>query len=123
MPANTVSKLEVKSYDSPDEQRRPDKTALDIVNVGGYTQGRITLEPGWRWSECIKPVVNTDSCQTAHVGYCISGSIEVEMEDGTRATIKAGDAYTIPPGHDAHVVGQEQFRALEFLSAADYAKG
>ncbi|NKX52650.1 cupin domain-containing protein, partial [Arthrobacter deserti] len=69
-----------------------------------------------------KPVVNTGSCQSHHVGYCISGSIEVEMADGTRATIKAGDSYAIPAGHDARVEGDEQFRAVEFLSAATYAK-
>ena len=121
MPGNTVSKLEVKSYDSPDEQRRPDKTAIDIVTVSDFTLGRFTLEPGWTWSGCIKPVVNTDSCQSNHVGYCISGSIEIEMEDGTRSTIKAGDSYAIPPGHDARVVGDEQFQAIEFLSAAGYS--
>ncbi|NKX54730.1 cupin domain-containing protein [Arthrobacter mobilis] len=122
MSAFTVSQLQVKSYDAPDEQRRPDKTAVDILNLGDYTLGRFTFEPGWRWSECIKPVVNTESCQNNHVGYCISGSIEVEMSDGTRTTIKAGDSYTIPAGHDARVVGDEPFRGIEFLSAASFAK-
>lgn len=122
MATNTVTTLTVKSHDDPDERRRPDKSEIDIVDLGEYTLGRFTFEPGWRWSECIKPVVHTDSCQSNHVGYCVSGSLEVRLESGESISIKAGDSYTIPPGHDAWVVGEERFVGLEFLSAATYAK-
>ena len=79
--------------------------------------GRFTFQPGWRWSECIKPVVKTDTCQLSHVGYCISGSVTVRLKDGTQRTIKAGDSYTIPPGHDAWVEGNEPYSGIEILSA------
>lgn len=55
MPANVVTQLEVKSHNSPDEKRRPDKSEIDVVTVGDYTVGRFTFDPGWRWSDCIKP--------------------------------------------------------------------
>ncbi|MBC7442950.1 MAG: cupin domain-containing protein [Ramlibacter sp.] len=116
----TMNKLEVKHLDTPDERRAAEKTRLDLNHLGEYTIGRMTMEPGWAWSECIKPVVQTDSCRLMHVGYCVSGSLETVLDDGTRATITAGDSYTIPPGHDAHVVGDEPYVAIEFASAEAY---
>lgn len=122
MPTNVVTQLEVKSHNSPDEKRRPDKTEVDVVSVGDYTIGRFKFEPGWRWSDCIKPVVGTESCQNSHVGFCVSGNLAVETTDGRRVNISAGDSYTIPPGHDAWVEGDEPFTGIEFLSAAVFAK-
>ncbi|MET3173236.1 UNVERIFIED_ORG: quercetin dioxygenase-like cupin family protein [Arthrobacter sp. UYCu721] len=122
MPTNIVTQLEVKSHNTPDEKRRPDKTEVDIVKVGDYTIGRMTFSPGLRWSDCIKPVVQTDSCQNNHVGFCVSGALSVETTDGNRISITAGDSYTIPPGHDAWVEGAQPFVGVEFLSAAEFAK-
>jgi quercetin dioxygenase-like cupin family protein len=115
--------VESKSLDSPEEVRTPEKTNVDVVTVGGTEVGRFTFEPGWRWSECIKPVVGTDSCQATHLGYAVSGRIHIEHEDGSTAEISPGDAYVITPGHDAWVVGDEQFVGIEFKSAGEYAKG
>ncbi len=117
-----VTKMDVRSMDSPDERRTPDKTTVDVVNVEGMSLGRLTFQPGWRWSECVKPVVETDSCQAAHVGYAVQGTIVVQLGTGERATIAAGSAYAIPPGHDAWVEGNEPFVGIEVLSAAQYAK-
>ncbi|HET7138583.1 MAG TPA: cupin domain-containing protein [Arthrobacter sp.] len=122
MPTNIVTQLEVKSHNTPDEKRRPDKTEVDIVKVGDYSIGRFTFEPGWRWSDCIKPVVQTESCQNNHVGFCVSGALSVETTDGKRISISGGDSYTIPPGHDAWVEGDQPFVGIEFLSAAEFAK-
>jgi quercetin dioxygenase-like cupin family protein len=117
-----VTRLEVKSHGSPDEVRTPNKTRVEVVRLEGFTIGRFNFEPGWRWSECIKPVVKTDSCQVSHVGYAVSGRLTVRMKDGTQKTIVAGDSYTIPPGHDAWVEGNERFVGLEVMSAEQYAK-
>ena len=119
MPTNIVTQLEVKSHNTPDEKRRPDKTEVDIVKVGDYTIGRMTFSPGWRWSDCIKPVVQTESCQNNHVVFCVSGSLHVETTDGNRIPISAGDSYTIPPGQYARVDGAETFAGIEFVSAAE----
>jgi mannose-6-phosphate isomerase-like protein (cupin superfamily) len=118
----TVRKLETKSHDKPDEVRAPDKTRVEIVRLEGFTIGRFTLQPGWRWSQCVKPVVKTDTCQVAHVGYAVSGRITVKMNDGSQTTIVPGMSYTIPPGHEAWVEGNEPLVAIEVMSAEIYAK-
>jgi quercetin dioxygenase-like cupin family protein len=122
MAAETVKALEAKSFDEPDERRRPPKTAVDVVSVGDTTLGRFTFEPGWRWSETIKTVVHTDSCQVNHVGICAAGTLTVQMDDGTRTTVVPGHAYAIPAGHDAWVEGDQPFVAYEIMSAATFAK-
>jgi len=111
-------------FDSPDEVRAPEKTHVDVVRIGATTAARLTLEPGWRWSECIKPVVGTDRCQVRHVGFMQSGRLVVSHDDGTEAELGAGTAYVIEPGHDAWVAGDEPVVAFEFESRAaeDYAR-
>ena len=117
-----VHQFEVRSHNTPDETRTPPKTKVEVVRLSGFTLGRFSFEPGWRWSECIKPVVKTDQCQVSHVGYAVSGRITIRMKDGTEKTIGAGESYTIPPGHDAWVEGKEPFVAIEVMSADVYAK-
>jgi hypothetical protein len=105
-----------KSFDQPDEVRTPDKTQVAVVDLGGAKAGRLIAQPGWRWSECIKPIVGGDSCQATHVGVVQSGRMHVAHEDGTEVDIEPGNAYRIAPGHDAWVVGDEPFVGLEFES-------
>jgi mannose-6-phosphate isomerase-like protein (cupin superfamily) len=113
-----------KSFDKPDERRSPDKTQVEVVDLGSVKVGRMTLQPGWRWSECIKPVAGTDSCQARHVGVVHSGRLNVLHDDGTEVELGPGDAYVIEPGHDAWVVGDEGFVGFEFesRSAEEYAR-
>jgi hypothetical protein len=118
----SVDRFEVKSHDAADEVRSPDKTRVEIVRLGAATLGRFKLQPGWKWSECVKPVVGTNSCQVAHVGYVVSGRIAIRMDDGTQKTLAPGMSYTIPPGHDAWVEGNEPFMCIEVMSAEQYAK-
>ena len=118
----TVHKLQTKSHDNPDEVRLPDKTRVEIVRLEGFTMGRFTFQPGWRWSQCVKPVVGTESCQVPHVGFAVAGRITVRMNDGAQTTIAPGMSYTIPPGHDAWVEGDQPFVGIEVMSAEEYAK-
>ena len=101
-----------------------EKTRAELVRVGSTTVGRLTLQPGWQWSECIKPVVGTDSCQVRHVGIVQAGTLHVVHDDGTEEDLEAGDAYIIEPGHDASVVGDEPWVGFEFESRAaeEYAR-
>jgi hypothetical protein len=116
--------VESRGFDSPDETRAPEKTQVDVVHIGGATAARMTFDPGWRWSDCVKPVAGTDSCQMRHVGVVHSGRLHVEHEDGSELDIGPGDAYVIEPGHDAWVVGDQTFVGYEFesRSAEEYAK-
>ena len=117
--------VERRDFASPDESRTPDKTKVDVVHFGGHAAARFTMEPGWSWSECVKPVAGTDSCQHRHLGVVQSGKMRVTHDDGTVLELGPGDAYVIEPGHDAWVVGDEAFVGIEFESRAaeEYAKG
>lgn len=114
--------ITTKSFDSPDETRTPPNTRVEVVRLGADTAARFTFQPGWRWSESVKPVVGTDSCQARHVGAVVSGRLHVAHTDGTEAEAGPGDAYVIEAGHDAWVVGDEPVVAFEFESAETYAK-
>ena len=117
--------VESRQFDSPDETRTPDKTRVEVVRMGGATAARLTFEPGWKWSECVKPVAGTDSCQVHHVGVVHTGRLTVRHDDGTEMQLGPGDAYEIQPGHDAWVEGDEQFVGYEFepRAAEEYAAG
>jgi hypothetical protein len=115
--------LQSRNFDSPDESRTPEKTRVDVVRMGNTTAGRFTFEPGWKWSECVKPVAGTDSCQARHVGVVQTGRLGIRHDDGSELEVGPGEAYLIEPGHDAWVVGGERFVAYEFEPAEDYARG
>jgi hypothetical protein len=114
--------VETRDFSAPDETRTPDKTKVEIVNLAGGQIGRYTFQPGWRWSECIKPVAGTDSCQVDHIGVVLSGRLHVVHDDGTETDLRAGEVYRIAPGHDAWVVGDEPAVNVEFQGAAHYAQ-
>jgi len=117
--------VQARRFDDPDESRTPEKTKVDVVRMGSTSAARMTFEPGWRWSECVKPVAGTDSCQSRHVGVVQSGKMHVVHDDGTEQDLEPGDAYVIEPGHDAWIVGNETFVGYEFepRAAEEYAKG
>jgi quercetin dioxygenase-like cupin family protein len=115
--------IEVKNVQSPDETRQfVDKGQGAVLNVGGHTVLYGTFEPGWRWSDHVKPIAGTDSCEATHLLYCISGRMKVAMDDGTEAEVGPGDVTAIDPGHDAWVVGDEPFVGVDFGGYAQYAK-
>ena len=112
-----MPRLQRKSFATPDQVREFPSGRIEIVRLDEIAVGRFVLQPGWRWSKDVAPVAATRSCQLRHVGYTISGSIEVHMDDGTVLVIGPGDAYEIPPGHDVLVLGDEPFDSVEFNSA------
>ena len=116
--------VEKRDFDSPDESRTPDKTRVDVVRLGGTTAARVTMEPGWSWSECVKPVAGTESCQHRHIGVVQSGRMRVTHEDGSVVEIGPGEPYVIEPGHDAEILGDERFVGFEFepKAAEEYAR-
>ncbi|MDN4645713.1 cupin [Arthrobacter sp. PsM3] len=122
MSVNFVTSLAVKSFDVPDRKRCPDNAEFDLVTVNDYSVARLILGPGWRWSESIRPFEQTELCQHHHLGFCISGEMEVESSGGMCSTIRANDTYAIPPGHDERVVGPDAFVAVEFLGAASFGR-
>jgi ketosteroid isomerase-like protein len=95
-----------------------------IASAGGLTLMRGVFEPGWRWSSDIAPIAGTDSCQTRHLGYLISGRMQIRMDDGTEMTVAAGDVFDLPSGHDAWVLGDEACVMVDYSpDATRYARG
>lgn len=120
--ATALLAAESKSFITPDETRTFPKGRLDVINVGGTTVGRAEFQPGWKWSESIKPIAKTDSCQSSHLAYVISGAMIAVMDDGTRLVFRPGDAMALPPGHDAWVDGSEPCVLVDFTGFEEYAK-
>ncbi len=118
-----MAEMEIKSFDSPDETRPFEgKGQAEVLKIGGQAVGKATFEPGWKWSENVKPIAGTDSCQVSHLGYVISGRMRVFMDDGSEGEVGPGDVMAIPPGHDAEIVGDEACVVLDFGEFGDYAK-
>ena len=115
--------LETKSLDAPDETRPFEgKGKADVLQIGGQTVGRGVFEPGWKWSENVKPIAGTDSCQVSHLGYCLSGRMRIYMDDGSEFEVGAGEVAAIPPGHDAEIVGDEACVFVDFGEFGAYAQ-
>ena len=114
--------IEVKAFDSPDEVRTFDKGKLELVDVNGRMVGRATFEPGWRWSESLKPMAKTKSCEAPHFQYHLSGTLHVKTDDGIERDVKAGEVSMLGKGHDAWVVGNEPVVVIDFQGMVDYAK-
>lgn len=113
---------EAKNLSSPDETRTFDKGKLEIVEVNGSQVGRATFEPGWKWSECVKPIAGTDSCQVEHFGYVVSGHMALRYDDGSTQEVGPGDLAHMPAGHDAWIVGNDTCVVVDFMGAPTYAK-
>ena len=113
---------EKKSLNNPEEVRTFDKGKLELINIGGAAIGRATFQPGWRWSESVKPLVKTGSCEAPHFQYHVSGTLRIKMDDGKEIECKAGDVSLLPTGHDAWVVGNDPVVVVDFQGMVDYAK-
>src|SRR5689334_1952738 len=106
--------FEVKTLDKPDERRDFPRGHLEAVHMSGLDFAVGTFEPGWRWSESVGPIAGTASCQVHHNGYCVSGRMQVRMDDGGEREVGPGDVFVIPPGHDAWTVGDEPCVVYDF---------
>jgi hypothetical protein len=113
--------LTVKNIEKPDETRKfANHGWLELVNLPGVVFGRATFQPGWRWTDDIKPIAGTDLCMAHHNGYIQSGRLRIVLADGTEQDLGPGDAFVCEPGHDAYVLGNEDCVAYDF--AGDVAK-
>ena len=109
-----------KGFDSPDEVREFPNGRGEILNVGGGEVGRYTLQPGWSWSEHVKPVAGTELCEAPHFQYHLAGTLGVRMADGTEFEVGPGEVSVLEPGHDAWVVGDEAVKSIDFGGIAQF---
>jgi hypothetical protein len=113
---------EQKSFDQPDETRTFEHGRVDLVHIGDSDIGRLTLEPGWRWSDHVQPIAGTDLCEAPHFQYHVAGTLRVRMADGSELDAGPGDVTALPSGHDAWVVGDEPVVVVDWWGASNYAR-
>lgn len=117
-----MDKMLTKRFDVPDETRLVPKGKVEVVKLNDINVIRNTFEPGWRWSESVKPIAKTDTCQVVHLLYIVSGRLACSLVDGSKVEYGPGDVGAIPAGHDAWVVGTEACVNLDFGGSKVYAK-
>jgi hypothetical protein len=113
---------EHKGFAAPDEIREFPNGRAEIITIGGGPVGRMTFEPGWRWSNDVKPIAGTDSCEAPHFQYHLSGRLGIRMDDGTEITAGPGEITSLPSGHDAWVIGDEAVVVIDWFGASNYAR-
>jgi hypothetical protein len=117
-----MASAERKDLNAADETRSFPKGRADLITIGGGQVGRLTFEPGWRWSEHVKPIAGTESCEAPHFQYHVSGRLHVVMTDGTEFDAEPGQVTALPSGHDAWVVGDEPAVVVDWCGASNYAR-
>jgi hypothetical protein len=117
-----MAKAELKDFASPDETRTFEKGKLELLHLGGGVVGRLTLQPGWRWSLHVKPIAGTQWCEAPHFQYQLSGRIHVVMSDGREFDSGPGQVSLLPQGHDAWVIGNEPVVLIDWAGAGNYAR-
>ena len=115
-------KLQRRNFDDPDETRKPGSGTARVVNIGEFGLMDVSLPPGWRWSQDVKPITGTDSCQAYHVIQMRSGRMHVVLDDGSETEFGPGDLGLVSPGHDAWVVGDEPAVYLDITGSGTWAK-
>jgi hypothetical protein len=117
-----MAQAEQKHFDKADETRTFGQGRLDLVRLGDAEIGRLTLQPGWRWSEHVKPLAGTQWCEAPHFQYHAAGTLHIQMADGTEFDAGPGDVTALPQGHDAWVVGNEPVVIIDWWGASNYAR-
>jgi quercetin dioxygenase-like cupin family protein len=119
-----MTSLQSKRFEAPDEVRpfKEEMGRVELVELAGNMVGHGTFEPGWRWSDHVKPLSGTASCQVEHIGYVLEGRMKVVMDGGEELEVGPGDVFLMPPGHDAWIVGEERCVLLDFGGLSGYAK-
>ena len=113
---------EHKDFKSPDEVRSFEKGKLELLHIGDGVVGRLTLQPGWRWSEHVKPIAGTEWCEAPHFQYQVAGRMHIVMSDGTEFDSVPGTVSKLPSGHDAWVLGDQDVVVIDWAGAGNYAK-
>jgi len=117
-----VARPQKHNLGHPDEIRPIGRGRLEVVEMGDGVFGRVTMEPGWRWSQDVKPIVDTELCEVHHVGYVISGRLRTEFRDGSVIDVEPGDVFEFPPGHDSWVIGDEPWVTIDWTGRRFFGK-
>jgi class 3 adenylate cyclase len=109
-----MPRLQARSFANPDDVRTLPRIHFATVVLGEATVGHCRFDPGWQWSSDVGPLVGTATCGIRHLGYSMSGTVRVVMNDGQTLDIGPDTVFEVPPGHDKWVVGDEPWEAIEW---------
>jgi hypothetical protein len=118
----TRQHTEQRDFASPDEVRAFDHGRLELLRIGDSEIGRLVLQPGWRWSEHVKPIAGTELCEAPHFQYHVAGTLRIKAADGTEFDASPGQVTSLPAGHDAWVIGEEEVVVVDWWGASNYAR-
>ena len=110
--------MQTRSLSTPEEIKTLPKTTVEVITFGEVSLMKLTFQPGWHWSERVKPTAWTERCEVPHFHYCLSGRLHVRMDVGTESEIGPGDAQLFPSWHDAWAVGEEPSVGLDVQGAS-----
>jgi hypothetical protein len=119
---STRQETEHLSFSAPDEVRHFAGGRAEILRIGNTEIGRMIFSPGWRWSESVKPLAGTELCEAPHFQYHVAGTLRIRMADGSEFDARPGDVTSLPSGHDAWVVGNEDVVVVDWFGASEYAR-
>ncbi|MEB3366698.1 cupin domain-containing protein [Saccharopolyspora mangrovi] len=122
MTTHSTQEVERRGFDDPDDVRDFEHGRAEVLEMAGGTIGRLVLHPGWRWSQDVKPIAGTEWCEAPHFQYHVSGTLHVQMSDGVEFDVGPGTVTSLPRGHDAWVVGDDDVVLVDWYGASDYAK-
>ncbi|WP_235875075.1 cupin domain-containing protein [Saccharopolyspora aridisoli] len=122
MTMHSTQAVECRGFDRPDDERQFEHGRAEVLEMAGGTIGRLVLHPGWQWSQDVKPIAGTDWCEAPHFQYHVSGTLHVKMSDGNEFDVGPGSVSSLPQGHDAWVVGDEDVVIVDWYGASEYAK-
>lgn len=117
-----MARLQRQRFEDSHDIRTISNGLIEVVELDDRVIGRMTYQPGWRWSVDVKPIAGTQTCQFHHVGVTTSGRLRVQMHDGLELEIGPGEVFEIPPGHDAWVVGDEPWVSVDFEAMRAYGR-
>jgi hypothetical protein len=113
--------IAIRNFDQAEVRTFP-RGRFELCELGGYVIGRARYQPGWRWTRDLGPLEGTSLCQHSHIGVVITGQAAVRMADGREFTLRAGDAFVVPAGHDSWVVGEQPYESIHLTGADGYAR-
>ena len=117
-----MPRLQRRNFANPENVRQFPNGKLKTISLDEVVVGEFVMQPGWRWSNDVKPLAGTHSCTAPHMQYHVSGQLAIRMDDGTEFVAGPGDITSLPSGHDAWVVGNEPVVVVDWYGASSYAK-
>jgi len=117
-----MARMQRKLLSTPDEVRPFTHGRAEIWELGDAVIGKQVFEPGWRWSNDVKPVAQTDTCEYHHLGMVMSGKVRFETPDGLEMEVGPGMLFEVQPGHDAWVIGDEACIVYDFAGMRTFGR-